>query len=98
MKNSFSIRRCALPDLDAIMELQQHISDTMTNPDLFVATDRADNRDYLISPNAIFGVYDETRMGAIRFALEPGGEFQSPDRRLAAPHRLRLPHFSKRRP
>ena len=45
MKNSFSIRRCALPDLDAIMELQQHISDTMTNPDLFVATDRADNRD-----------------------------------------------------
>ena len=26
----------------------------MTNPDLFVATDRADNRDYLISPNAIF--------------------------------------------
>ena len=44
MKNSFSIRRCALPDLDAIMELQQHISDTMTNPDLFVATDRADNR------------------------------------------------------
>ena len=69
MKNSFSIRRCALPDLDAIMKLQQHISDTMTNPDLFVATDRADNRDYLISPNAIF-----------------------------PPHRLRLPHFSKRRP
>ena len=64
MKNSFSIRRCALPDLDAIMELQQHISDTMTNPDLFVATDRADNRDYLISPNAIFGVYDGTRLTA----------------------------------
>ena len=71
MKNSFSIRRCALPDLDAIMELQQHISDTMTNPDLFVATDRADNRDYLISPNAIFGVYDETRLIAYGSLIFP---------------------------
>lgn len=71
MKNSFSIRLRALPDLDAIMELQQHISDTMTNPDLFVATDRADNRDYLISPNAIFGVYDETRLIAYGSLIFP---------------------------
>ena len=71
MKNSFSIRRCALPDLDAIMKLQQHISDTMTNPDLFVATDRADNRDYLISPNAIFGVYDDTRLIAYGSLIFP---------------------------
>ena len=46
------------------MELQQHISDTMANPDLFVSTDRSDNRDYLISPNAIFGVYDGERLAA----------------------------------
>jgi len=39
----------------------------------------------LLESDYLLGVYDETRMGAIRFALEPGGEFQSPDRRLAAP-------------
>ena len=61
---SLSIRRCMLDDLDSIMELQQHISYTMTNPDLFVSTDRSDNRDYLISPNAIFGVYDGERLAA----------------------------------
>ena len=61
---SLSIRRCRLDELDSIMELQQHISDTMTNPDLFVSTDRSDNRDYLISPNAIFCVYDGERLAA----------------------------------
>ena len=39
----------------------------------------------LLESDYLLGVYDETRMGAIRFALEKGGEFQSPDRRLAAP-------------
>lgn len=35
--------------------------------------------DYLI------GVYDETRMGALRFKLEEGGEFLSSDSEIAAP-------------
>lgn len=39
----------------------------------------------LLESDYLLGVYDETRMGAIRFALEEGGEFQSPDKRLAAP-------------
>lgn len=39
----------------------------------------------LLESDYLLGVYDETRMGAIRFALEKGGKFQSPDKRLAAP-------------
>lgn len=39
----------------------------------------------LLESDYLLGVCDETRMGAIRFALEEGGEFQSPDKRLAAP-------------
>lgn len=35
--------------------------------------------DYLI------GVYDETRMGALRYSIEKGGEFLSNDKELAAP-------------
>lgn len=33
----------------------------------------------------LLGVYDETRMGALRFSLTAGGEFLSADRSLAAP-------------
>ncbi len=33
----------------------------------------------------LLGVYDETRMGAIRFKLEPTGEFVNSDRTMAAP-------------
>ena len=63
-KPSLTIRRCSTTDLDDIMALQKHICETMTNPDLFVATGRRDNADYLLSPNAIFGVYDGTRLTA----------------------------------
>ncbi len=63
-KPSLTIRRCSTTDLDDIMALQEHICETMTNPDLFVATGRRDNADYLLSPNAIFGVYDGTRLTA----------------------------------
>lgn len=41
-------------------------------------------RDYLL------GVFDETRMGALRYKLTPDGEFQSNDRVLAAPPWARL--------
>ena len=63
-KPSLTIRRCSTTDLDDIMALQEHIVETMTNPDLCVATGRRDNADYLLSPNAIFGVYDGTRLTA----------------------------------
>lgn len=39
----------------------------------------------LLESDYLLGVYDETRMGAIRFTLEKDGEFQSLDRRLASP-------------
>ncbi|MBQ3548625.1 MAG: type II toxin-antitoxin system HipA family toxin [Oscillospiraceae bacterium] len=39
----------------------------------------------LLDSDYLLGVYDETRMGAIRFSLEEGGAFLSDDRETAAP-------------
>lgn len=39
----------------------------------------------LTESDFLLGVYDETRMGALRFALEKGGTFLSQDKSLAAP-------------
>ena len=39
----------------------------------------------LLESDYLLGVYDETRMGALRFSLEEGGEFLSNDKETAAP-------------
>ena len=39
----------------------------------------------LLDSDYLLGVYDETRMGAIRFCMEDGGPFLSADREMAAP-------------
>jgi len=39
----------------------------------------------LLDSDYLLGVYDETRMGAIRFSLEDGGPFLSADKETAAP-------------
>jgi len=39
----------------------------------------------LLESDYLLGVYDETRMGGLRFSLEENGEFLSSDRNLAAP-------------
>ena len=39
----------------------------------------------LLDSDYLLGVYDETRMGAIRFSLEEGGPFLSDDKETAAP-------------
>ena len=39
----------------------------------------------LLESDYLLGVYDETRMGGLRYSLEEGGVFQSSDRSLAAP-------------
>lgn len=39
----------------------------------------------LLESGYLLGVYDETRMGGLRFALEEGGPFLSSDQSLAAP-------------
>lgn len=39
----------------------------------------------LLDSDYLLGVYDETRMGAIRFSLEDGGPFLSDDKETAAP-------------
>jgi len=44
----------------------------------------------LLDSDYLLGVYDETRMGALRFALEEGGPFLSDDRETAAPPWARL--------
>lgn len=44
----------------------------------------------LLDSDYLLGVYDETRMGAIRFCIEDGGPFLSADREMAAPPWARL--------
>lgn len=68
------IRACTPADLDAIMTLQQHICDTMTQPDLFVPTCRAQNADFLTAPNAIFGVFDDARLVAYGSLVFPNDD------------------------
>ena len=45
--------------------------------------DRKPNK--LLDSDFLLGVYDESRMGALRFALEDGGAFLSDDKETAAP-------------
>ena len=45
--------------------------------------DRKPNK--LLDSDYLLGVYDESRMGALRFALEDGGAFLSDDKETAAP-------------
>ena len=39
----------------------------------------------LTESDFLLGVYDESRMGALRFSLEEGGEFLSNDKAFATP-------------
>ena len=56
------IRKCTPEDLDKIMKLQEHICQTMEDTRLFVSTSREENRDYLIYPNTILGVFDGEKL------------------------------------
>ena len=44
----------------------------------------------LLESDYLLGVYDETRMGALRFKLSPDGRFQNDDMAMAAPPWARL--------
>jgi len=44
----------------------------------------------LLESDYLLGVFDETRMGALRFKLSPEGAFQNNDRQMAAPPWTRL--------
>ncbi|OQC13947.1 MAG: putative DNA-binding transcriptional regulator [Lentisphaerae bacterium ADurb.Bin082] len=44
----------------------------------------------LMESDYLLGVYDETRMGALRFKTEPDGKFQNDDSAMAAPPWARL--------
>mgnify|MGYP004458866885 FL=1 len=57
-----AIRKCTPEDLDKIMKLQEHICQTMEDTRLFVSTSREENRDYLIYPNTILGVFDGEKL------------------------------------
>ena len=70
--SDFSIRLCSSDDLDAIMQLQELICSTISDPDLFVATCREENAGYLISPTIILGVFDQSRLIAYASLAFPG--------------------------
>lgn len=61
-KDILNIRYCTLQDLDAIMELQKRIDDGMHIHEWFVSTSREENTVFLSEPNAIIGIYDNTKL------------------------------------
>lgn len=61
-KENLNIRFCTLQDLDAIMELQKRIDDGMQIREWFVSTTREENVVFLSEPNAIIGIYDDTKL------------------------------------
>ena len=60
--SDFSIRLCTLQELDDIMDLQDRICATITQPDLFASTCREENASYLTPPNVIYGVFKQKRL------------------------------------
>ena len=62
----------------------------MMRPETIRARKAAEKPRTLLESDYLLGVYDETRMGALRFKLSPDGRFQNDDMAMAAPPWARL--------
>lgn len=76
-KNTFGIFADSSPDRWGRVLMQRR--------EKFLADKEGRKPRKLLDSDYLLGVYDETRMGAIRFALEDGGPFLSDDKETAAP-------------
>lgn len=69
---SYSIRKCTLKDLDAMMQLQEKVCASIENPNLFVPTERKENASYLIAPHFVLGVFHGGELAAYCSVVFPG--------------------------
>lgn len=76
-KNTFGIFADSSPDRWGRVLMQRR--------EKFLADKEGRKPRKLLDSDYLLGVYDETRMGAIRFSLEEGGAFLSDDKETAAP-------------
>lgn len=76
-KNTFGIFADSAPDRWGRLLMQRR--------EKFIADKEGRKPKKLLDSDYLLGVYDETRMGAIRFCTEDGGPFLSADREMAAP-------------
>ena len=76
-KNTFGIFADSSPDWWGLVLMQRR--------EKFLADREGRKPRKLLDSDYLLGVYDETRMGAIRFSLEDGGPFLSDDKETAAP-------------
>ena len=76
-KNTFGIFADSSPDRWGRVLMQRR--------EKFLADKEGRKPRKLLDSDYLLGVYDETRMGAIRFSLEDGGPFLSDDKETAAP-------------
>ena len=81
-KNTFGIFADSAPDRWGRLLMQRR--------EKFIADKEGRKPKKLLDSDYLLGVYDETRMGAIRFCTEDGGPFLSADREMAAPPWARL--------
>ena len=81
-KNTFGIFSDSAPDRWGRLLMQRR--------EKLVADKEGRKPKKLLDSDYLLGVYDETRMGAIRFCTEDGGPFLSADREMAAPPWARL--------
>ncbi|MBE6823195.1 MAG: GNAT family N-acetyltransferase [Ruminococcaceae bacterium] len=70
--SDWCFRMCTQADLDAVMRLQEIVCAALEDPDLFVATDREENRTYLAAPNFILGCFDGDVLAAYCSFVVPG--------------------------
>ena len=81
-KNAFGIFADSAPDRWGRLLMQRR--------EKLIADKEGRKPKKLLTSDYLLGVYDETRMGAIRFCMEDGGPFLSADREMAAPPWARL--------
>lgn len=81
-KNTFGTFADSAPDRWGRLLMQRR--------EKFIADKEGRKPKKLLDSDYLLGVYDETRMGAIRFCTEDGGPFLSADREMAAPPWARL--------
>ena len=75
-KNTFGIFADSAPDRWGRLLMQRR--------EKFIADKEGRKPKKLLDSDYLLGVYDETRMRAIRFCMEDGGPFLSADREMAA--------------
>lgn len=81
-KNTFGIFADSAPDRWGRLLMQRR--------EKLIANNEKRKPRKLLDSDYLLGVYDETRLGAIRFCLEDSGPFLSADREMAAPPWARL--------